>query len=93
MAEKVKPCQPCSTVQRSAGSTVSSPKAHHPLVVDQPHLLEHSRLARLARSQKKHLDLIAEVRAVPLELLVDLGVAWGVCQRGRVLAGHFVRSE
>jgi hypothetical protein len=47
------------------------------LVVDKPHLLEDGRLARLARTEEEHLDLIAQGGAVALELLFDLEVAWG----------------
>ncbi len=44
--------------------------------MDQAHLLEHGTLARLSRAEQQHLDLIAKVLAVPLELVLDLLVAW-----------------
>ena len=54
-------------------------KASGSLVVDEAHLLQHGRLARFTRAQEEHLDLVPHRRAVPLELLLDLGIAcWSV---------------
>lgn len=43
--------------------------------MDQPHLLEDGRLARLAGAEEKHLDLVAERGSVGFELSFDFEVA------------------
>lgn len=42
------------------------------LVVYQPHLFEHCRLARLSRTKKQHLDLIPHADTITLQLLLNL---------------------
>ena len=47
-----------------------------PLVIDQPHLLEDRRLPRFSRTKEEHLDLIAQICSIPLQLILDFLVPW-----------------
>ena len=52
--------------------------------VDELHLLEHRRLARLSRTEQQHLDLVLRHLAVAFELVLDLVIA---CREGGGVSG------